>query len=96
MKGSYITMSQEKVDQHKSEKKNRKKLNKKARLQRIAGYACAIVVAALLVAWVGFSVYTKITEPDESELAQDSSELDMDALLNYLNSTQEGTSDQAE
>ncbi len=77
-------MSQEKVDQHKADKKNRKKLNRQARLHRLAGYICAILVVLLLAAWVGYSVYNKVNPPAETE-----SDLDMDALIDYLNSTQD-------
>ena len=77
-------MSQEKVDQHKADKKNRKKLNRQARLQRLAIYLCAVLLALLLVGWVGYSLYTKINPPEETQ-----SDLDMDALIDYLNSTQD-------
>ena len=79
-------MSQEKVDQHKADKKNRKKLNRQAHLRRLAGYLCAVLVALLLFGWVGYSVYSKVNQANSAD-----EQIDMDALIDYLNSMQTDT-----
>ncbi len=62
-------MSQEKVDRHKEEKKNRTQIIKKEkrrwRLMQVGGVA----VVVLLVAWVGVSIYT-FSGSDETETVE--------------------------
>ncbi|MCD7736313.1 MAG: hypothetical protein LUI07_05030 [Lachnospiraceae bacterium] len=50
-------MSQEKVDRYKEEKRNRAKIIRKEKRQWMLTKAGIGVVAVLLVAWVGISVY---------------------------------------
>ncbi|MBQ1640096.1 MAG: hypothetical protein II051_02500 [Lachnospiraceae bacterium] len=50
-------MSQEKVDLKKEQKKNRKKLNRKAKIQRITATVCSVVVLLAACGWIGFSAY---------------------------------------
>ena len=50
-------MSQAKVEQHKKDKANRKKIMAKERAQRIAARVCAIVVLVAIVGWAGYTGY---------------------------------------
>ena len=50
-------MSQAKVEQHKKDKANRKKIMAKERAQRIATRVCAIVVLVAIVGWAGYTGY---------------------------------------
>lgn len=84
-------MSQKKVDAYKEEKANRQKIMKKEKcilmLEKIAGLALCIVA----VAWIGFSVYSKVTE-DKAAVVQETI-LDTAALDDYVSSL---TADEAE
>ena len=51
-------MSQEKVDRYKEEKAHRKQNLKKAKAKSIAGRICAVAVAAVIIGWGGYSIYT--------------------------------------
>ena len=50
-------MSQAKVEQHKKDKANRKKIMAKERAQRIAARVCAIVVLVAIVGWAAYTGY---------------------------------------
>lgn len=50
-------MSQAKVEQHKKDKANRKKIMAKERTQRIVARVCAIVVLVAIVGWAGYTGY---------------------------------------
>ena len=50
-------MSQAKVEQHKKDKANRKKIMAKERVQRLAVRICAIVVLVAIVGWAGYTGY---------------------------------------
>lgn len=72
-------MSQKKVDAYKVQKANRDKIIKREKrilmLEKLAG----IVVCLAAVAWIGFSVYGKVTESQEDivqETVIDTSALD--------------------
>ena len=80
-------MSQEKVDLKKEQKKNRKKLNRKAKVQRVVGTLCAILVFAAAIAWVGFSAYDKYQKNQEALEAAAEVEytpIDVSALSDYV------------
>ncbi len=59
-------MSQEKVDRHKEEKKNRAKIIKKEKRQWTLMKVGGVLVAVLLVAWVGVSIYTFTGSQDDA------------------------------
>ncbi len=82
-------MSQKKVDQYKEYKKNREQiLAKEKRVQKIWRIA-GIVVAALLVLWLGFSIYNSVTRAKEDEeTAAVSMEWDVNEYMEYLGSLQ--------
>ncbi|MDE6970262.1 MAG: hypothetical protein K2P69_10970 [Eubacterium sp.] len=73
-------MSQQKVDQYKKEKYGRKQQLKKEKRQRviysIAGGAAAVAV----VAWIGFSVYSRV----EANRPVSYTEVSLDAINDYL------------
>ncbi len=75
-------MSQQKVDQYKKEKYGRKQQLKKEKRQRviysIAGGAAAVAV----VAWIGFSVYSRV----EANRPVSYTEVSLDAINDYLSS----------
>ena len=76
-------MSQEKVDRYKEEKKNRKKIMKKQRFQSVIFKTAGVLVAVVLVGWVGYSAYDAIA----SAAAGDSKTYSMDTTVvdEYLN-----------
>lgn len=57
-------MSQAKVDRYKEEKRNRAKIIKKEKRQLMAMKAGVSLVALVMVAWVGVSVYNSLTATD--------------------------------
>ena len=69
-------MSQEKVDRYKKEKAHRaetmKKQKRNARLMKGAG----ILVAVVLVVWVGYSIYDLVYEPPVYTYSVDTTALD--------------------
>ena len=73
-------MSQQKVDQYKKEKYGRKQQLKKEKRQRviysIAGGAAAVAV----VAWIGFSGYSRV----EANRPVSYTEVSLDAINDYL------------
>lgn len=76
-------MSQKKVDAYKKEKANRAEIMKKEKrilmLEKIAG----LLVCALLVVWIGFSVYSKATSTEGEETTAKETVLDTSALDEY-------------
>lgn len=77
-------MSQKKVDSYKKEKANREKLIKKEKrilmLEKLAG----IAICAVVVCWIGFSIYDKTQENKEAVVQE--TEIDTAALDEYLSS----------
>ena len=75
-------MSQKKVDSYKEQKANRKQIIKKEkailRLEKLLG----VIVAIVIVCWVGFSVYGKVVEKEES--VQTETLIDTTALDTYM------------
>ena len=76
-------MSQEKVDRYKEEKKNRQKLIKKQKIQSAMYKTAGVLVAAVLVGWIGYSVYDGITSSQAAESKTYS--VDTTAVDEYLN-----------
>ncbi len=75
-------MSQKKVDNYKERKANRKSEQKKEKFYDILEKVVGILVCVALVAWIGYSVYDKVTEKDASEVQQ--TVMDTSALDNYV------------
>lgn len=57
-------MSQAKVDRYKEEKRNRAQIIKKQKREWLAVKASLSLVALVMVAWVGFSVYRVMNPAD--------------------------------
>ena len=74
-------MSQAKVEQYKKDKANRKKIMKREKQKRI----CGILVALVLV-WIGFSIYQKVQPAVAPENAA-TSDIDFSDLEDALNAS---------
>lgn len=74
-------MSQEKVERYKKEKANRKTTMKKEKAKSIATRIIGTVICVALVAWIGYSSYSKW----ESSRPVKTTEITTDALSDYLN-----------
>ncbi len=84
-------MSQEKVDRYKEYKKNKDKILKHEKRMRQLEIGIAAVVAALFVAWFGWSVYHNVTKQDtETAQAAEAVEIDMNAYDTYVSGLQSG------
>ena len=59
-------MSQKKVDAYKAEKANREKIMKKEKLILTMEKLAALVACMVAVCWIGYSVYGKVTEGQET------------------------------
>ena len=77
-------MSQAKVDKYKQEKANRQKIMRKEIRERLAWKIGGYVVCALVVCWIGFSVYGKVHVP-----VAKSYEVSTGAIDDYLNGLNE-------
>ncbi len=73
-------MSQQKVDQYKKEKYNRKKQLQKEKRDLLIYKIAGTVIAAAIVGWIGFSVYSRVQENTPVTYT----EVNMDALNNYM------------
>ncbi len=73
-------MSQQKVDQYKKEKYNRKKQLQKDKRNRLIYQIAGTVIAAAIVGWIGFSVYTRVQENKPVSYT----EVNMDAVNDYM------------
>ena len=75
-------MSQKKVDAYKEKKANREKIMKKEKrilmLEKVLAGVCCVAI----VAWIGFSVYSKVNANKETVVVN--TEMDTSALDNYL------------
>lgn len=80
-------MSQEKVDYRKEQKRNRKKILKKKRIEHIALATGGILVTAVLVVWIGISIHTRYEENKAANPTYYS--IDASDLTEYLASLQE-------
>ncbi len=80
-------MSQEKVDLKKEQKKNRKKLNRKAKIQRITATVCSVVVLLAACGWIGYSAYKTYEQSKaeaESAEAPTYTPVDLTAISDYV------------
>lgn len=76
-------MSQEKVDRYKEEKRNRQKLMKKQKFQSAMYKTAGVLVAAVFIGWIGYSVYDGISSSQAAESKTYS--VDTTAVDEYLN-----------
>lgn len=73
-------MSQEKVNQYKEAKKNRKEIVKKEKQKAFAAKIGVGVVAAVLVAWLGYSAVVTIQNAEGPAVTVDNT-----AITEYVN-----------
>ena len=78
-------MSQKKVEQYKSEKKNRKENLRKARRASLIRRATGTVVGLAFIAWITFSVISNY----QSNLPRPEVVVDYSALTEYLETLSE-------
>ena len=78
-------MSQEKVEKHKKEKANRKQIMKREKRKRVIEYIIGIIIVALILVWIGFSVYQKVQPQDAATTT--TSDIDFSDLEDVLNAT---------
>lgn len=72
-------MSQKKVDAYKARKANREKILKKEKQMQMLEKIAGAIVCIAVIAWMGFSVYGKVSAPKETTVAEtiiDTSALD--------------------
>ena len=73
-------MSQEKVNRYKEEKANRKQLMEKQKKQKALRKVAGIVIAVVLIGWVGYSAVDAYQE----SRPRDGVEVDYTAVDEYL------------
>ena len=76
------TMSQKKVDKYKNSKYSRNSALKKERAEFVLEMAAWILIAVLLVGWIGYSAYAKI-QAKEASVKVDTV-MDTSALTDYI------------
>ena len=82
-------MSQEKVDRYKEQKKNRKKIMKKEKLERALMKLLGGVVCAAVVVWIGYSaVHMTKTSSTDTTAETTGYVIDTSAIDSYLQSRQ--------
>lgn len=72
-------MSQAKVDKHKEEKANRKKIMKKEKIMHMVRRTVIGVISLALVGWLGYSAYNIY----ESKKPVETAEIDYTAITDY-------------
>ena len=77
-------MSQEKVEYKKEQKKNRKSLVRKKKIEYVLSIVAVCVIAVGILAWFGYSTYDKITREAETSKEVEYATLDKSALSDYL------------
>ena len=75
-------MSQEKVDLHKQQQHDRKKLVKKRKIEQVSLVIAGVLVAAALITWIGFSVHSKYEENKAANPVYH--DIDVSAMTDYL------------
>ena len=78
-------MSQAKVDQYKKDKANRQKIIKKQKIMHRLEMAAITLVCVLVVGWIGYSVYDKVSSNQEKETVV----FDAGAIQDYLSGLSE-------
>ena len=84
-------MSQEKVDKYKQEKANRKKTMAKEKLKKRLYMLAGVLITAIFVAWIGWSVYAENKAKKEQESMIASLQAELNAALSTTNATTTGT-----
>ena len=79
-------MSQAKVEQYKKDKANRKKIMKREKQKRIIEYSICGILAALVLVWIGFSIYQKF-QPAAAPESAATSDIDFSDLEDALDAS---------
>ena len=80
-------MSQEKVDRYKEQKANRKQIMKKEKMEKLVWKIGGYLVLLVLVGWIGWSTYGRITGNSSSTTTSATSYvLDTTAIDVYVSS----------
>ncbi len=79
-------MSQQKVDQKKLDKKNRKSILRKKKIEEFLSIAVVSIVGVAIVAWVGYSIYTKVQTAAEQNVSYEYFDINSSAIQDYLSS----------
>ena len=77
-------MSQQKVDQKKLNKKNRRATLRKKKIEEVLSIAVVSIIGIAIVAWVAFSIYTKVQTSAEENATYDYFTIDTSAIQDYL------------
>lgn len=80
-------MSQEKVEKRKELKNNRKQIAQAKKMKQTVATVAVTVVCILLVFWIGFSVYGKVSGSSEGGVAK--TPVNINAITDYMDSLQE-------
>ena len=78
-------MSQEKVDRQKAAKAGRKQQKKKDKMKKTVGIIVLVVIAAAILVWIGYSIFSRVTNGSSN----DSQEVNLDSLQNYMQEIEE-------
>lgn len=74
-------MSQAKVDKHKEEKANRRKIMKREKRMHRLEMSAVVLVVALMIGWIGFSVHDKM---ENKENTKETVIFNTDPIQDYL------------
>ena len=77
-------MSQQKVDQKKLDKKNRRATLRKKKIEEILSLTIVSIIAIAIVAWVGYSVYSKVQSSAAENTSYEYYDIDTAAIQDYL------------
>ncbi len=77
-------MSQAKVDRYKEEKRNRAQIIKKQKREWMAIKTGMSLVALVMVAWVGFSVYNTLNPKDTTVTEKPTYTVDVAAINDFM------------
>ena len=75
-------MSQEKVDRYKEKKARRQEIYKKEKRMLALEKAAGILICAVVVVWIGYSVYGKVTAAQNAKVVE--TVMDATAIDDYL------------
>ena len=90
-------MSQEKVNQKKELKTKRKSIVRKKKIEYGITMAILVIVAVAIIGWVGYSVYTKVTdEPATEASSEDYNAQIADLVQNALDEANQATAEDAD
>ena len=77
-------MSQAKVDQKKYDRIHRKSLVRKRKIEEVMSLICVAVIAIFVVAWIGYSIYTKAQQAAAENITYEYYDIDTGAIQDYI------------